>query len=183
MGDVISYPECLQDYDGLLVLSLPRLAPSVAAELDNYRDDGGGLFIAGVTGVMDDYGRPNTTALNMLLGVTVTAMIADEAQIDEWVFDAVEDSLVGSLSGTVTTDNLYYIPVLPHSSGFTEVAHLTGDLPAPVVGYKGKTVFWFPRLTLGNDLLQIQFQRNLWTFFDVAPNAVAPAPVEAVGGN
>jgi hypothetical protein len=53
----------------------------------------------------------------------------------------------------------------------------------PVVGYTDRTVFWFPRLTIGA-LAQTQFQRNLWRFFGIAPNAVNPAgPVEAVGGN
>jgi len=181
-GDVISHPEYLQDYDAVLVLSLPRLAPSVAAELDAYRDGGGGLFVAGVTGVMDAYGRQDMTALNTLLDVTASTMITGEAQIDAWQFDTVEDPLAGPLSGTVTAGNLYYVPVLPSGSGYTEVAHLTGSAPAPVVGYRDRTVFWFPRLEM-TALDQVQFQENLWAFFGVAPNAVASAKVEATGGN
>jgi hypothetical protein len=182
--DVISHPTRLQDYDAVLVINLPRLRPAVAAELAQYRDGGGGLFVAGVTGVLDDYGRPNTTALQTLLGITVTGKITQETLIDAWQFDDVADPLLGpSLRNAVITDNLYYVPTLPPESGFTEIAHLTGSLTDPVVGYRGRTVFWFPRLTIGDDQ-QVKFQKNLWTFFGVPPDAVNPAgSVEAVGGN
>jgi hypothetical protein len=153
----------------------------VAYELDQYRDNGGGLFIAGVTGRFDDYGRPNTATLEILLDVNVTGWIAQETQIDGWEFDTV-DPLAGSLYTTVVTDNVYYIPVLP-SGHFTEVAHLTGALSAPVIGYRGKTVYWFPRLALGSDADQIQFQKNLWSFYGVPQDAIAGGSVEAAGGN
>lgn len=179
--DVISYPERLQRYDAVLVMNLSRLTTTVAHELDQYRDAGGGLFVAGVTGRMDDYGRPNTETLEILLDVSVTGWIAQKAQIYEWEFDTV-DPLAGPLYTTVVTDNVYYIPVLP-TGHFTEVAHLNGTLSAPVVGYQGKTVFWFPRLTLGDDADQIQFQKNLWAFFGVQKDGIAAGSVEVTGGN
>jgi hypothetical protein len=182
VGDVIDDPSQLQNYEAVLVINLPRLSTAVADELAQYRDSGGGLFVAGVTGRMDDYGRPNTTTLQTLLGITVTGWISGGTDIiDEWSFDVV-DPLAGTLHGTVVTDNLYYIPTLAPDAEFTEVAHLSGPSSAPVVGYWGRTVFWFPRLML-DDLAQIQFQHNLWRFFDVVPNAIAASPVEVAGGN
>lgn len=179
--DVISYPERLRNYDAVLVMNLSRLTTTVAYELDQYRDDGGGLFIAGVTGRMNAFGRPNTEALEILLDVSITGWISQEMQIDSWEFDAT-DPLVGPLYTTIVTDNVYYIPVLPIGH-FTEVAHLAGALKAPVVGYRGKTVFWFPRLTLGDDADLIQFQKNLWAFFGVQKDGIAAGSVEVTGGN
>jgi hypothetical protein len=184
VDDVINGSERLEEYDAVLAMNLPRLSPAAALELAEYRDGGGGLFVAGVTGVLDEYGRPDTTALGTLLGVTVSGRITQEALIDTWQFDNVHDPLLGpSLRGAVTGDNLYYIPTLPPDSGFTEIAHLTGSLSLPVVGYRDKTVFWFPRLTIGDDL-QVAFQKKLWAFFGVPPDGVNPAgQIEAVGGN
>jgi hypothetical protein len=181
-GNILDDPSVLQNYDAVLVMNLPRLTTTVAYELHQYRDAGGGLFVAGVTGRMDAYGRPNTETLQTLLGVTVTGWITGGTGIiGEWEFDTA-DPLVGALNGTVVTDNVYYIPTLPAGSGFTELAHLTGPAPAPVVGYWGRTVFWFPRLML-DELDQILFQHNLWDFFGVEPDGEALGAVEVVGGN
>jgi hypothetical protein len=181
VDDVISYPAHLNDYAAVLVTNLSRLDTAVATKLAQYRDGGGGLFIAGVTGVLDGYGRPDTTALETLLGVGIAGLLTSESDIAEWQFD-VDDTLVGSLLGTTVSDNLYYIPRLPPSSGFTEVAHLTSGGGEPVVGYKDKTVFWFPRLAM-DGLQQLQFQKNLWSLFGVTPDVTAPGHVEATGGN
>ncbi|MGD2146234.1 MAG: beta-galactosidase [Anaerolineae bacterium] len=182
--DVINDPEILADYEAVMVMHLPRLDPEVATELAEYRDSGGGLLVAGVTGVMDAHGWPDTTALATLLGVGVTGSITEAMLIDEWQFDDVEDPLIGSsLRTEVITDNLAYIPTLASDTGFTGIAHLAGAPTVPVVGYKGKTVFWFPRLKIGDDR-QVEFSRNLWAFFGVVPDAVNPGgSVEAVGGN
>jgi hypothetical protein len=181
VNDVLSYPHRLQDYAAVLVINLPRLTTTVAAELDLYRDGGGGLFVAGVTGVMDDAGRPDTTTLEILLDTGVNGRIVDPPTIEEWEFDE-PDSLAESLLNTVITDNLYYIPTLQAGSGYTAIAHLTGGSGAPVIGYRDRTIFWFPRLSIGEEA-QVKFQENLWDFFDVAPEASAGGSVEAVGGN
>jgi hypothetical protein len=184
VDDVINDPEMLDGYQAVLVVHLARLDPGVATELAEYRDGGGGLFIAGVTGVMDEHGRPDTTALATLLGVAVTGSITEPQLIDEWQFGDVVDPLVGTSLRTETiTDNLAFIPTLAPDTGFTGIAHLASVPAVPVVGYKGKTVFWFPRLKIGDDR-QVEFLRNLWAFFGVAPDAVNPGgSVEATGGS
>jgi hypothetical protein len=180
-GDVLAEPSRLQDYQAVLVMNLQRLEVAVAEELDAYRDGGGGLFIAGVTGTSDEYGLPDTTALSTLLDATVTGFITGETEIASWQFDQV-DPLTDYLLSAAVSDNLYYIPVLTPGSGYTELAHLSTGGGEPVVGYQGNTVFWFPRLSI-DDSDQIQFQRNLWDFFDVEPVASASISVEASGGS
>ena len=182
VDDVRLQPDRLADYEAILVLNQARLPLDVAQALDSYRDSGGGLFIGGRTGIFDDQGNPDSAALSTLLGASI--VLQQNTDYETWGFDNITDPLVGSLQGDqYGDDNLYYIPVLGPADGYTEIAHLTDAPLVATVGYKGRTVFWFPRLTTNIPADLPIFQSNLWRFFDVDPRVSATGEVEATGDN
>jgi hypothetical protein len=183
VDDVRLEPDRLAEYAAFLIVNQPRLPLDVTQALDAYRDDGGGLFVGGRTGIFDELGNPDTTALETLLDVTVTGLQATGYEL--WTFDSVSDPLLAGLQGVqYADDNLYYIPTFnPLAAGYTPLGRLV-DAPLVVTaGYKDKTVFWFPRLTTDDPEHLVAFQRNLWSFFGVEPGVSAPGLVELAGDN
>jgi hypothetical protein len=182
VDDVRLQPDRLMDYEAILLLNQARLPLDVAQALDTYRDNGGGLFIGGRTGIFDEKGHPDSTALETLLDAPI--VLQHTTDYETWAFDDVTDPLVGSLRGKqYADDSLYYIPVLGPGAGYTEIAHLTDVPQVGTVGHKGRTVFWFPRLTTSVPADLPIFQRNLWRFVGVEPTVSATGEVEAIGEN
>jgi len=183
VDDVRLAPDRLADYAAILILNQPRLPLDVAQALDVYRDDGGGLFVGGRTGVFDELGHPDTTALETLLDVTLTGL--QNAGYDTWTFDTTADPLLDGLQGVqYADDNLYYVPTFDLSAaGYTPLGRLTGAPLAVTVGYKDRTVFWFPRLMADDPEPLVTFQQNLWPFFGVEPGVSASGQVELAGDN
>jgi hypothetical protein len=184
VDDVRLAPDRLADYAAILIMNQPRLPLDVAQVLAVYRDDSGGLFVGGRSGIFDQLGNPDTTALETLLGVTITGQL--NTNYETWAFDDVPDPLLqGGLRGTqYDGDNLYYIPTFDlAAAGYTRIGHLTGAPLIVTVGYKDKTVFWFPRLTTDDPEPLVTFQQNLWPFLGVEPGVSASGQVELAGDN
>ena len=171
--DVRNDPTVLQRYKGVLVLNIPRLPQDVAQQLADYRDAGGGLFVGGRTAVFDRYGAADTSALETLLGTKVHGQF--DRRADAWGFttsQAPADGLGGVAYGR---DNVNWIPEIEGSS-YTILGTLERNTNVATAGVSGKTVFWFPKLSIrGKDGAEnmVAFQHNLWRFFGVTPQASA----------
>lgn len=183
VDDVRLAPERLAEYEAILILNQPRLPLDVAQALDTYRDGGGGLFIGGRTGIFDEWGNPDSAAMEALLDVPLTGL--QSTDYDTWAFDNVPDLLLQGLQGVqYADDNLYYIPTFNLiAAGYTPLGRLTGAPLAVTVGYRDKTVFWFPRLTADDLEPLLIFQQNLWSFLGVEPGVSADGQVELTGDN
>jgi hypothetical protein len=183
VDDVRLDADRLTEYAAILMLNQSRLPLDVAQALGDYRDSGGGLFLAGRTGIFDELGNPDTGALETLLGVTLTGLQVTDYEV--WSFDSVPDPLLGGLQGIQYDDgNLYYVPVFDLlAEGYTPLAHLDGAPLVVTAGYKDRTVFWFPRLTADDAESLLAFQRNVWSFFGVEPPVTADGQVELSGDN
>jgi hypothetical protein len=181
VDDVRLAPDRLADYAAILILNQPRLPLDVAQALTVYRDDGGGLFVGGHTGIFDELGRPDSAALETLLDVTLTGQ--QNSGYETWTFDNVPDPLLEGLQGVqYADDNLYYVPTFNlMAAGYTPIGRLNDAPLAVTVGYKGKTIFWFPRLTTAVPESLPVFQRNLWRFFGVEPQVSGTGQVEVAG--
>ena len=161
--DVKGNQNILNQFDAVLVVHLARLDPAVAQTLADYRDGGGGLFIAGRTGIFDNFGRENRATLQILLGLTTDPQDSS-ASADTWSFDVDDHQLLTGLAGTkMDTKNLYRVPAANWASaGYTELGHTTGGTSLATVLIKGKTVVWFPRLDVPN---AVEFASNLWSWW------------------
>jgi hypothetical protein len=181
VDDVRLAPDRLGEYAAILIANEPRLPQDVAQALDAYRDDGGGLFVGGRTGIFDELGYPDTTALETLLDLALTGL--QNTGYDTWIFDSTANPLLDDLQGVqYADDNLYYIPTFnPIAAGYTPLGRLVDTPLVVTAGYKDKTVFWFPRLTSEDPEHLAAFQRNLWSFFGVEPRVSAPGSVELAG--
>ncbi|MFQ6116200.1 MAG: alpha-amylase family protein, partial [bacterium] len=92
-AEVIADPQILDNYIGIVVANIARLDTNVALILDNYTQSGGGLFIAGRTGIFDSVGNNDYTALKTLLGLS--SMLTDDAtSYATWSFDSSSDPLL-----------------------------------------------------------------------------------------
>ena len=166
VAEVIADPQILDNYKGVVVANLVRFNTTAAQTLYNYAQSGGGLFIAGRTGIFNSAGNNNYTAFKTLLGLNSTPK-DDAISYAVWSFDSGNDPLLSGLSGQqVDTGNLYYIPTTDWANeGYTELGHATaGAQPATLLA-KDKTVVWFPRLDIDNDNLMIGFFQNWMALF------------------
>ncbi len=162
--DLAADPQVLQRYKAVLVLNIPRLPQSAAQALAAWRDEGGGLFVGGRTGVFDAYGDEDDSALEALLGAQLGSPF--DRRADQWSFSTAQapaDGLSGVAYGKA---NLYRIPQIK-GAGYVSLAALD-RAQVSTVGVKGKTVYWFPKLcSRGAQAMEqlAQFQQNLWRFF------------------
>jgi hypothetical protein len=181
VDDVRLDPGRLAGYRAILIVNQARLPLDVAEQVAAYRDGGGGLFVGGRTGIFDELGRPDDSALETLLGVTILDM--QTADYEAWSFDSAPTPLLDGLEGEVyADDNLYHVPTFNVIvDGYTPLGHLSGAPLVATAGYRGPTVFWFPRLSTETSGHLTTFQRNLWTFFGVEPPATGEGEVEIAG--
>jgi hypothetical protein len=182
VDDVRLEPDRLADYQAILIVNQARLPLDVAGQLAAYRDGGGGLFVGGRTGIYDELGCPDDSALETLLGVSIVA--TQTTDYETWSFDNAPDPLLDGLQGLqYADDNLYHIPTFNMiAEGYYPLGHLaTGAPPAATAGRKGQTVFWFPRLGTETSEHLATFQRNLWSFFGVGSAVTAEGEVEIAG--
>lgn len=152
----------LDQYKGIVIANLARIAATTAQILHDYAKSGRGLFIAGRSGVFDSDGNKDYTAFKALLGLA-TLPSGSTTQYAAWSFDINSDPLLIDLSGIeADTGNLYYLPVANwEGEGYSELGHASsGDRPATLIA-KSKTVAWFPRLGLSNADLTVRFV-NRW---------------------
>jgi hypothetical protein len=183
VDDVQLDPDRLSDFEAILVLNQLRLPLAVAQQLAAYRDGGGGLFIGGRTGIFDELGKPDDSALEELLAAPITG--EHNTGFATWDFETLADPLLFGLQGAqYAADNLYHIPVFDlGAAGYTRLGHLADAPLVATAGYQGRTVFWFPRLTTTNPDNLIRFLLNLWEFWGIAPIVSATGAVEAAGDN
>jgi len=158
VDDVKDDSSILDDYKAVLLLHLVRLEVDVAELLLEYE---GGLFVAGRTGVYDEYGNYDTSALEILLDVSSVSEFTGD--VSSWSFDPGSEVLFSGLDGvTYDSENLFYIPKF--DGDYTAIGYLD-DEDVVTVGYKDNIVFWFPRLNTNEEYV-VQFQKNLWMFFE-----------------
>jgi len=176
------------NYDAIIILHIPRMAADVADKLADFRDSGGGLFIAGRTGVFNEKGAKDYSALSTLLGCS-SGCITGEVEYPKppqslsWTF--VTESAGGLVSGltgaTFSADSFVYVPVFDLAGqGFTPLAYLDDFPDTPAVGVKGKTVFWFPSINSEEHLRTVL--ANIWNFY--GENVPAEGTqIEMLGGS
>jgi hypothetical protein len=180
--EVLANPTVLDAFAGVLVINLSRLEPDVASILAAYRDRGGGLFVAGRTGIFDRAGDPDRTSLAILLGLP-GAPVDFTGPAARWSFDSGTHPLLAGVAG-VTADgmNLYHIPQADWAAaGYTPLAHLDHTSSVATVLVKGRTVAWFPRVNAADMTPIVQFMRNLFAYWGLP--AQGAAGVQEVGGD
>ncbi|HDL59905.1 MAG TPA: hypothetical protein ENH14_00455 [candidate division WOR-3 bacterium] len=162
-------PEILSKYKAVALVNLGRMDEKFLDALLDYRASGGGLFIVGRTGLFDEYGEKNRTYLKKLLNISEI----QEYKITQysWSFSN-DDKLLEGIEGeemNVKRGNLVYIPTFDYEKyGYKILARLDAKNNPEVatVGYKGRTVFWFPRIGVIEEEENIQkFLLNLYEIF------------------
>lgn len=191
--DIVADPSLLDSYSVVALVSLFRMTDELLDVLVKYRENGGGLFIAGRTAVYNEYGNYDLTGLQRLLGVS---QLFDEYVIDSakaWQFTSDDESgLVRGVEGTGIFNTVYNIPFFDYENeGYRVIGHLSVNPHVGVVGYKAKTVFWFSPLGKPWGLFQpdpkefeatLQFMRNLYDYYSVNHDTLDGFWLEDVGG-
>ena len=192
--DIIADPSILENYSAVALISLFRMTDELTEILVKYREDGGGLFIAGRTAVFDEYGNHNMTYLQRLLGVSQPLQEYEVGSKKSWSFVPEDESgLVQGIEGRRGDNNdVYYIPTWDYEAeGYKVIGSLDSDPEVGVVGYKGKTVFWFSRLGEIWGLFKpdtvsfettLQFMRNLYDYYSISRDDIDEYWMEDIGG-
>ncbi len=163
VAEIVADPQILNNYSGVIAADMAWLSADAAQILHDYAQGGGGLFIAGRTGMFDSAGNADYSAFRTLAGLNAVPA-SDATSYPTWSFDASVDPLtMGLASLTTDTGNTYYLPLADWTgSGYTELGHAaTGTLPATLLK-KGKTVIWLPRLDIADDRMIVSLVGN-WT--------------------
>ncbi len=177
-NEIIRNPDILKNYRAIALSNLYRMSDELLDILVDYRNSGGGLFIQGRTGLYDKYGERETKYLKQLLGINST--IWEYKGTDySWTYSDADEPMLKDISGRQgdkkSKYNMYYIPVFDYQKeGYEVLGYLDENPEIATVGYKGKVVFWFPRLgmqfmDLNEEELEIteQFLRNLYDFYGI----------------
>ena len=177
-NEILSNPDILKDYKAVVLSNLYRMNDELLEILVDYRNAGGGLFIQGRTGLYDEYGRREINYLKQLLGINST--IQEYKAIHySWTYSNADEPLLKGISGRQggkkSKYNVYYLPVFDYErEGYKVLGHLNENPEIATIGYKGKVVFWFPRLgmkvvDLNEEELETtkQFLRNLYDFYNI----------------
>lgn len=160
-AELVADPTVLDVYSGVVVADMARLNSDAARIVRDYARQGGGLFIAGRTGMFDSAGKPDPSAFTTVAGLSA-APTSTTVSYGTWGFDASTDPLLlGLASRTTDTGNSYYLPIADWTgNGYVELGHAaSGDRPATLLK-KGKTVIWLPRLDLDDDSIVLSLFRN-----------------------
>jgi hypothetical protein len=160
-SEIAADPLVLNNYAGIVVVDSAWLTADVAQILHDYAQQGNGLFIAGRTGIFNNTGTSDYSALKTLAGLNALPT-SDTTSYTTWRFDASADPLLLGISGQIAdTGNAYYVPHADWAgNGYMELGHATtGDLPAALLK-KNKTVIWLPRLDLADDSLMVSLFEN-----------------------
>ncbi|MCK4532556.1 beta-galactosidase [bacterium] len=182
--EIIKEPGILNDYLAVGIVDLFRMNDELKDVLVNYRNRGGGLFIVGRSAVFDKYGNYNSTYLQQLLNVSSPIT---EYNLKSSVFDAdsswnfVSEDKSGLIEEIESKQgdgrscyNLFNIPVFDYAKeDYKVIGHLTSNNKIATVGYKGRTVFWFPRMGMqiydrsDTELeITLKFLENLYAFYE-----------------
>ncbi len=192
--DIIADPSILNNYSAVALISLFRISDELTDILVKYRDNGGGLFIAGRTAVFDKYGNYNMTYLQRLLGVSQPLQEYKVDSGESWSFVAEDESgLIRGIEGKrVDSNNIYYIPIFDYEDeDYKIIGRLDSNPKIGVVGYRNKTVFWFSRLGEPWGIFQpdpitfktiLQFMRNLYDYYSIPHDEMGEYWIENIGG-
>lgn len=182
--EIIKNPEILDDYVAVGVVDLFRTTEELKDILVDYRNKGGGLFIVGRSAVFDEYGNHNLAYLQQLLNISSPIT---EYKLKSSVFDAdsswnfVKEDKSGLIKGIEDKQgdaksyfNLFNIPTFDYEKeGYKVIGCLNSNPEIATVGYKGKVVFWFPRLGMQvydrNETeleTTLQFLKKLYRFYE-----------------
>jgi len=177
-NEILSNPDILKNYRAVALSNLYRMNDELLEILVDYRNSGGGLFIQGRTGLYDRYGKREMKYLKQLLGINSTIREYKGIRYS-WNYSNLNDSLLKGISGRQgdkeSKYNVYYLPVFDYErEGYKVLGYLNENPQIATVGYKGKVVFWFPRL--GMQLMDLseselettkQFLKNLYDFYSI----------------
>ncbi len=177
-NEILSNPDILRNYKAVALSNLYRLNDKLLKILIDYRDSGGGIFVQGRTGLYNRYGKRELRYLKQLLGIS-SAIREYKVTSYSWTYSDADEPLLKGISGKrgdrKSKYNVYYIPVFDYEKeGYRILGYLDSNSRVATVGYKGKVVFWFPRL--GTQVLDLsereleiteQFLRNLYKFYGI----------------
>ncbi len=197
--EIIINPELLNDYKAVGLVNIFRMNETFVNILVNYRNNEGGLFIAGRTGVFDEYGAQDISKLQRLLGISIPIseykVNITKPQDTTWNFVSSDASgLINGIEGkTVDNYSFYHIPTFDYdAAGYTVIGYLSSNPEIATVGYKDKVVFWFSRLgwDVGIKALRTeeqfntvcQFLRNLYDFYSVNHDETEQFEINNIGG-
>ena len=199
VDEIVSNPELLNDYKAVGLVNIFRMSETFVDILVDYRNNGGGLFIAGRTGAFDEYGAQDISKLQRLLGISIPIseykVNITKPQDTTWNFVSSDASgLINRIEGkTVDNYSFYHIPTFDYdAAGYTVIGYLSSNPEIATVGYKDKVVFWFSRLgwDVGIKALRTeeqfntvcQFLRNLYDFYNVNHDETEQFEINNVGG-
>jgi len=172
VDEVKDNPGLLSEYKLVILDNMFRIDNSTVDILVDYVKGGGWLFIVGRTGAYDWYGGRKFEQLKKLLNIS---SVVAEVKVTKysWKFTHEDDPLLEGIKGkrgdVKSPYNILYIPVFDYKAeGYKVLGVLEQNSTVATVGYKGRIVFWFPRLGLqiadrNLDEIQpvIQFIKNL----------------------
>lgn len=176
--EIVDNPEILKDYKAVALGNIYRMDDDLLNALMDYVNGGGGLFIVGRTGIFDTYGNKDSSYLQRLLGIN--SQVSEYKTVPySWTYSSINDQLLQGIVGVQgdmeSNYNVLYIPTFDYEKEeYTILGGLDQNPDVATVGYKGKSVFWFPRLGMQmidrneEDLETTkQFLRNLYEFYGI----------------
>jgi hypothetical protein len=177
-NDIAASPGVLNKYDAVAVPDVFRMSSQLKDTFVSFRNLGGGLALFGKTGIFDEFGSENLSILEDLLGLPSSITLQNNIfLIGKWTFAAGDPSgLIDGLENIQPdTGNLFYVPKFDYAAeGYTVLAKLDDDTSAATVGYKDKTVFWFPKMLVADPTALPKFFANLYDYYGIGHDIIPP---------